>query len=80
MWAMALFLGLAAVCFYWILVHYDLTLVNAKVGWPADVVLVCMVFYVAFYSSGMGNTALLSSEFFTMEIHALGTMMLTCTC
>jgi len=80
MWAMALFLAVAAICFHWIPVHHDLTLVNAKVGWPADVVLVCMVFYVAFYSSGMGNTAWLSSEFFPMEIRALGTMMLTCTC
>jgi len=80
MWAMALFLGLAAVSFHWIPVNHDLTLVNAKVGWPADVVLICMVFYVAFYSSGMGNTAWLSSEFFPMEIRALGTMMLTCTC
>jgi SP family myo-inositol transporter-like MFS transporter 13 len=66
--------------FHWIPVNHDLTLVNAKVGWPADVVLICMVFYVAFYLSGMGNTAWLSSEFFPMEIRALGTMMLTCTC
>ena len=80
MWAMALFLALAAVCFHWIPVRHDLSLINQKVGWPADVVLVCMVFYVAFYSSGMGNTAWLSSEFYPMEVRALGTMMLTCTC
>ncbi|MCJ1259176.1 myo-inositol transporter [Lignoscripta atroalba] len=80
MWGMALFLALAAVCFHWIPVNHDLSLKDTKVGWPANVVLVCMVFYVAFYSSGMGNTAWLSSEFFPMEVRALGTMMLTCTC
>ncbi|MCJ1474259.1 myo-inositol transporter [Lambiella insularis] len=80
MWAMALFLALAAIVFHWIPVRHDLTLINAQVGWPADVVLVCMVFYVAFYSSGMGNTAWLSSEFFPMEVRSYSTMMLTCTC
>ncbi|MCJ1251125.1 myo-inositol transporter [Trapelia coarctata] len=77
---MALFLALAAICFHWIPVRHDLTLIDTKVGWPANVVLVCMVFYVAFYSSGMGNTAWLSSELFPMEVRALSTMMLTCTC
>lgn len=74
---MALFLALAAVCFYWIPVRHDLTLIDTKVGWPANVVLVCMVFYVAFYSSGMGNTAWLSSQFFPMEVRALSTMVST---
>lgn len=74
---MALFLALAAIIFVWIPVNHDLTLKNSHVGWPADVVLVCMVFYVAFYSSGMGNTAWLSSEFYPMEVRAMGTMMLT---
>lgn len=36
-----------------------------------------MVFYVGFYSSGMGCTAWMSSEFFPMEVRAMGTMMLT---
>lgn len=34
-----------------------------------------MIIYVGFYSSGMGNTAWLSSEFFPMEVRAYGTMM-----
>lgn len=80
MWAMALFLAIAAVCFHWIPVNHDLTLQSNKIGWPAYVVLVCMIFYVGFYSSGMGNTAWLSSEFYPMEVRAMGTMMLTCTC
>ena len=77
---MALSLAVAAVVFHWIPVNHDLTLQSTKVGWPAYVVLVCMIFYVGFYSSGMGNTAWLSSEFYPMEVRAMGTMMLTCTC
>ena len=63
----ALFLALAAIK-------------SAAVGRPAYIVLACMIIYVAFYSSGMGNTAWLSSEFFPMEFRAYGTTMLTCTC
>ncbi|KAL9097379.1 MAG: hypothetical protein Q9165_000274 [Trypethelium subeluteriae] len=81
MWGMALALVCAAVCFHWIPINHDLSLKNSNsVGWPADVVLVCMVLYVGFYSSGMGNTAWLSSEFYPMEVRAVGTMMLTLTC
>ena len=80
MWGMALFLALAAITFHWIPINHDLTLKSNVVGWPAYVVLVCMILYVAFYSSGMGNTAWLSSEFFPMEVRAYGAMMLTCTC
>jgi SP family myo-inositol transporter-like MFS transporter 13 len=80
MWAMALALALAAVVFHWIPVNHDLSLASKTIGWPAYVVLVSMIFYVGFYSSGMGNTAWLSSEFFPMEVRAYGTMMLTCTC
>lgn len=79
------FMGLALVCaaiaFHWIPINHDLTLVaGAKIGAPAIVVLIMMIVYVGFYSSGMGNTAWLSSEFFPMEVRAMGTMMLTMTC
>jgi SP family myo-inositol transporter-like MFS transporter 13 len=77
---MALSLAVAAIVFHWIPVNHDLTLKTTKVGWPAYFVLICMIFYVGFYSSGMGNTAWLSSEFYPMEVRAMGTMMLTCTC
>lgn len=78
---MGLSLILAAIAFHWIPVNHDLTLkAGVSVGVPAKLVLVCMVIYVGFYSSGMGNTAWLSSEFFPMEIRAMGTMMLTMTC
>jgi SP family myo-inositol transporter-like MFS transporter 13 len=79
-WGMALFLIIAAVAFHWIPINHDLTLQTTQIGWPAYVVLVSMIIYVMFYSSGIGNTAWLSSEFFPMEIRAYGTMMLTCSC
>ncbi|KAF2498069.1 general substrate transporter [Lophium mytilinum] len=78
---MGFFLVVAAVAFHWIPVNHDLSLkAGTKVGAPAIIVLVSMVCYVGFYSSGMGNTAWLSSEFFPMEVRAMGTMMLTMTC
>jgi SP family myo-inositol transporter-like MFS transporter 13 len=73
---MSLALVLAAVCFKWIPINKDLTLADdAKVGWAAIVVLISMVIFVGFYSSGIGNTAWLSSEFFPLEIRAMGTMV-----
>lgn len=80
MWGMSLALVCAAVCFHWIPINHDLTLKTTVVGAPAYLVLVCMVIYVGFYSSGMGNTAWLSSEFYPMEVRAVGTMMLTLSC
>ncbi|KAH7019462.1 general substrate transporter [Ilyonectria destructans] len=78
---MSLALVIAAICFKWIPINHDLSLADdAKVGWPAIVVLISMVFFVGFYSSGIGNTAWLSSEFFPMEVRAMGTMMLTLSC
>ena len=63
-WGMAFFLALAAVAFHWIPINHDLSLKSNVIGWPAYVVLACMIIYVGFYSSGMENTAWLSSEFF----------------
>ncbi|CAG8134946.1 unnamed protein product [Penicillium salamii] len=80
MWGMALFLGLVAVGFHWIPVKHDLTLEKNVVGWPGYLVLAAMIIFVVFYSLGIGNLAWVSSEFFPIEIRALGTMMMTCTC
>lgn len=80
MWAMSAALVCAAICFHWIPINHDLTLKTNEVSWPAYVLLVCMVIYVGFYSSGVGNTAWLSSEFYPMEVRAVGTMMLTMSC
>ncbi|KAK2757396.1 myo-inositol transporter [Colletotrichum kahawae] len=78
---MGLFLIVAAVAFKWIPINHGLSLgEGATMGPPAIIVLLSMVFFVGFYSSGIGNTAWLSSEFFAMEVRAIGTMMLTMSC
>ncbi|KAI1297801.1 general substrate transporter [Xylaria venustula] len=78
---MGLALVVAAVAFIYIPIRHDLTLEpGTTIGWPAKLVLVSVVIYVAFYSSGIGNTAWLSSELFAMEVRSMGTMMMTCTC
>jgi SP family myo-inositol transporter-like MFS transporter 13 len=43
------------VCFHWIPINHDLTLKSSHIEAPAYLVLVCMVIYAGFYSSGMGN-------------------------
>ncbi|KAJ6050178.1 general substrate transporter [Penicillium canescens] len=80
MWGMAVFLAVAAIGFHWIPVRHNLSLETNNIGWPAYLVLASMIIFVIFYSLGIGNLAWVSSEFFPMEIRALGTMMMTCTC
>ncbi|EFX04885.1 myo-inositol transporter [Grosmannia clavigera kw1407] len=79
---MGIFLVIAAVMFHWIPIdlHTLDLLPGVTPGAHEIIVLICMVFFVAAYSSGCGNTAWLSSEFFPMEVRALGTMMLSMTC
>ncbi|KAI0967921.1 general substrate transporter [Xylaria arbuscula] len=78
---MGLTLVITAVAFIYIPIRHDLTLEpGTTIGWPAKLVLVSVVIYVAFCSSGIGNTAWLSSELFAMEVRSMGTMMMTCTC
>ncbi|CAK7201046.1 hypothetical protein SEUCBS139899_003747 [Sporothrix eucalyptigena] len=79
---MAFFLVVASIIFHWIpinLATMDLE-PDTTVGATEIVVLICMILFVAAYSSGCGNTAWLSSEFFPMEVRAMSTMMLTMTC
>lgn len=80
LWIMAASLLCAAICFHWIPLNHELELTASSGGWAADVVLACMVVYVAFYSVGAGNIAWMSSEFFPLEVRAVGTMFLTMSC
>ncbi|EPE08881.1 myo-inositol transporter [Ophiostoma piceae UAMH 11346] len=78
---MGIFLIIAAVMFGYIPINLKTLEVipGTSPGAHEIVVLICMVFFVGSYSSGCGNTAWLSSEFFPMEIRAMGTMMLAMT-
>jgi SP family myo-inositol transporter-like MFS transporter 13 len=56
MWGMSVGLVVASIAFHWIPVDKDLTLITSKTQkWPGIVVLVSLVFYVAFYATGLGN-------------------------
>ncbi|KAJ5099318.1 hypothetical protein N7532_006319 [Penicillium argentinense] len=80
LWVMAAAMACAAICFHWVPISPELEITSTQTGWAADVVLVCMVVFVAFYSIGAGNIAWMSSEFYPIEVRAVGTMLLTMSC
>lgn len=71
---------LAAVAFHWIPVSKDLVVESSNVGWPGILVLICIICYVAFYSSGVATIAWIGTELIPMEVRAVGTMLITVTC
>ncbi|KAK7206020.1 general substrate transporter [Myxozyma melibiosi] len=80
MWGMPIALVVAAVAIHFIPINSDLTVTNADMTWAGVVVLVCIILFIAFYSSALGNIAWLGNELFPMEVRSLGTMMVTLTC
>ncbi|KAL2441233.1 Myo-inositol transporter 1 [Exophiala dermatitidis] len=80
-WGMSAGLIAVAVAFSFIPIdRKTLALENAKVSAPAIVVLVFIIWFVFFYGVSVGNTAWMSTDFFPMEVRAMGTMWLTCSC
>ncbi|EWZ84201.1 hypothetical protein FOWG_12015 [Fusarium oxysporum f. sp. lycopersici MN25] len=77
MWGMPVFLLLAAGVFTTIPIdRQTLELTDDKVGWPAIVVLVSMILFVASYAAGLGCVPWQANEFLPMEVRAMGTMMI----
>ncbi|KAI8712521.1 MFS domain-containing protein [Fusarium sp. LHS14.1] len=77
MWGMPVFLAIAAVVFHWIpLDQNTLELTSDEVGWPAIVVLVSMILFVAFYAAGLGCVPWQANEFLPMEVRAMGTTLM----
>ena len=77
MWGMPVCLILAAIAFKWVPIdHRTLQLTDDRVGWPAIVVLVAMIGFVAFYAAGLGCVPWQANEFLPMEVRAMGTMMI----
>lgn len=60
--------------------RHTLELTDPKISSPAIVVLVFIIWFVFFYGVSVGNTAWMSTDFFPMEVRAMGTMWLTCSC
>lgn len=66
---------IAAVSFHYIPVSKDLVLLTDNVGWPGIVLLICIILYVAFYSSGVATMGWIGTELIPMEVRAVGTML-----
>lgn len=55
MWGMPVCLAIVAIAFRWIPLDLNtLELKTQEVGWPAILVLVSMIMFVAFYAAGLG--------------------------
>jgi SP family myo-inositol transporter-like MFS transporter 13 len=80
-WGMSAGLLSVAVAFHWIPVNTStLELEQKAVSTAAIVVLVFIIFFVITYGVSVGNTAWMSTDFFSQEVRAMGTMFLTCSC
>lgn len=80
-WGMSAGLLAVAIAFHFIPVNLNtLELEATSVSAPAIVVLVFIIWFVFFYGVSVGNTAWMSTDFFPMDVRAMGTMWLTCSC
>lgn len=72
---------LAAVAFHFIPIDLaTLTLQTSTAGPWGILVLVVIIVYVGFYSSGVATIAWIGTELIPLEVRALGTMGITVTC
>ncbi|VUC32490.1 unnamed protein product [Clonostachys rosea] len=77
MWGMPTFLVVAAIVFRWIPLDRDtLELTTDEVGWPAIIVLVSMILFVAFYAAGLGCVPWQTNELLPLEVRAIGTALI----
>ncbi|KAF2475058.1 putative transporter [Lindgomyces ingoldianus] len=78
---MAICLLIAAVSFHFIPINLStLELESDTVGWPGIVLLVTIICYVAFFSSGVATMGWIGTELIPLEVRAVGTMLNTVTC
>ncbi|KAE8153509.1 general substrate transporter [Aspergillus avenaceus] len=79
-WGMPVGMVAVAVAFHFIPIDLDtLDLETSRVSPAAIVVLVFIIWFVIFYGVSVGNTAWMSTDFFPLEVRAMGTMWLTCS-
>ncbi|CAG8936423.1 unnamed protein product [Penicillium salamii] len=79
-WGMSVGMIAVAVAFRWIPINME-TMEVTTTGIPpaAIAVLVFIIWFVVFYGVSVGNTAWMSTDFFPLEVRAIGTMWLTCS-
>ena len=80
-WGMSAGMIAIAVAFKWI--PFNLATGELQksggVSTAAIVAIIFIVWYVVFYGVSVGNTAWMSTDFFPLEVRAMGTMWLTCS-
>jgi SP family myo-inositol transporter-like MFS transporter 13 len=77
---MAICMLIAAVSFSFIPINLStLEVESTTVGWPGTLVLVTIICYVGFYSTGVATIAWIGTELIPNEARALGTMLNTVT-
>ncbi|BCS04954.1 myo-inositol transporter [Aspergillus luchuensis] len=80
-WGMGVGLLAVAVAFLYLPIDLEtLEMQEKEVTTPAIVVLVFIIWFVIFYGVSIGNTAWMSTDFFPMEVRAIGSMYMTCCC
>ncbi|KAI0011895.1 general substrate transporter [Xylariaceae sp. FL0662B] len=77
---MAICMLIAAISFLYIPVDHNLVVQSSNIGWPAIVLLVTIICYVACFSAGVATIAWIGTELIPMEVRAVGTMLNTVTC
>ncbi|KAH8898307.1 MFS sugar transporter [Thozetella sp. PMI_491] len=78
-WGMSLGLLAVAIAFHFLPVNLEtLELQASGVSTPAIVVLVSIIWFCIFYGLSVGNIAWMSTDFFPMEVRAMGTTWMTC--
>jgi SP family myo-inositol transporter-like MFS transporter 13 len=78
---MTVCLVVAAVSFSYIPINLDtLEVENQSIGWPGIVLIVTIILFVAFYSSGVATIAWIGTELIPLEVRAVGTMLNTVVC
>jgi SP family myo-inositol transporter-like MFS transporter 13 len=68
------------VAFHFIPISPDLVLQASSVNWAGILVLVTIIFYVAFFASGCATIGWVGTELLPLQVRALGTMVNTVTC
>ena len=78
---MAICMAIAAIAFHFIPIdRSDLSINGVAPAWAAPLVLVAIICYVGFFSSGVATIAWIGTELIPLEVRAVGTMFNTVTC
>lgn len=80
-WGMVVGLVAVAIAFSFVPIDRSTLVVTSdNIRTPAIIIVVFIIFFVLSYSVSVGNTAWMSTDFFPLEVRAMGTMWLTCSC